>query len=138
LNKTSFFRLPAYLCDIAILILASLIVFVLITGGGVFDISNGLRVRVQTISNPLLGLYLLLILRSATAKKIPFLARKAWDLSRLTERAALFGTKQPSGSRGLSLHGPAHRPTIIGLSVLIKVLNAWFYFGFFSGDDVRS
>jgi hypothetical protein len=138
LNRALVFRLPAYFCDIVILVLVSFIVFVLISGGGFFAISSGLRIRAHTISNPLLGLYLLLVIRFGLAKRIPFLGRNVMDISRLSDRAALFWRKitiwfqdlEPLKARRIVL-------AIIGLSVLIKVLNAWFHFGFFSGDDVE-
>ena len=138
LGRTFVFRLPVFFCDTMILILTSLILFVLIAGGGIYDITAGLRIRVHTISNPLLGLYLLILLRLLAAKRVPFFGRNAWDISRLSDRAALFWNRtatwfqdlEPTKARRIVF-------TIIGLSVFIKVLNAWSYFGFFSGDDVE-
>jgi len=138
LGRKIVFRLPIYFCDTLILILISFILFVLISGGGIYEITAELRIRVHTISNPLLVLYLLLIIRFLAAKRAPFLGRNAWGIPQLSDRAALFWNKittwlqdlDPRKARRIVL-------AIIGVSVLIKILNAWFYFGFFSGDDVE-
>lgn len=136
--RVSIQRLPFYLIDGISLILALLILFVLITGGGIYKISPDLQIRVHTISNPLLVLYLLLVIRFLAAKRIPFLGRSAFDMPRLLDRAALFWDNVTSWLQKLE-PVKARRIVfaIIGVSVLIKILNAWFYFGFFSGDDVE-
>lgn len=132
------YRLPFYLIDGISLILVLLILFVLITGGGIYKISPDLQIRVHTISNPLLVLYLLLIIRFLAARRIPFFGRRAFDMSKLSDRAALFWKDVTSWLQKLE-PVKARRIVfaIIGVSVLIKILNAWFYFGFFSGDDVE-
>src|SRR4030042_1185638 len=121
LGRTFVFRLPVYFCDTMILILISLILFVLIAGGGRYDITAGLRIRVHTISNPLLGLYLLILLRLLAAKRVPFFGRNAWDISRLSDRTALFWNRiatwfqdlEPTKARRIVF-------TIIGLFIFLS------------------
>lgn len=138
MKKVRILELPVCLLDIVILIFVSLILLVLATGGGIYDIRPGFRIRVHQITNPLLVLYILLIIRLWTAKRIPFLGRRALDISRLSDQAAIFWNKVGSWFRELT---PAKAGQIvliiIGVSVVIKILNAFFYFGFFSGDDVE-
>jgi len=133
-----FFRLPLYLLDIIILVLLALILVILITGGGILEIRPGHYVRVHQVLNPLLILYLLLIIRLASRKKIPFLGRPALEISRLSDRAAVLWDKIVDWFRKLAPE-KARRILfmIIAISIVIKILNAWAYFGFFSGDDVE-
>jgi len=133
LKKVRIFELPVYLLEIVILLFVSLILLGLATGGGIYDITPGFRIRVHHITNPLAVLYILLIIRLWTAKRIPFLGRRVLDISRLSDRAAVFWNKVGSWFRELT---PAKAGQIvfiiIGVSVVIKILNSFFYFVFFN------
>ena len=130
--------LLAYALDSSILLLLLPILFILVTGGGIYDIRPGFTIRVHQITNPLILLYLLLIIRFWTTKSIPFLGRQAFYISKLSEQAAVFWNKIGSWLRELtSMKAQRVVLVIISVSVLIKILNAFFYFGFFSGDDVE-
>jgi hypothetical protein len=107
-------------------------------GGGIYGIGPNLLVRAQQISNPLTALYLLIVIRFLAVKRSSFLGIRSLETARLSARAEAFWRKlfdrlnalQATGAMKIAL-------AIIGISAIIRILNAYFSFGFFSGDDVE-
>lgn len=122
------------LLDGAILGLLAVIVFILITGGGAFQLGS-IRLRLRSVDNPIWELAALLGLRFLLRRQAPFLGLPRLDLSNV-DRLSL------SIARGvLSRLGTAEaRRWILAacvVAVAVKTLLAWSLPGFFSGDDVE-
>ncbi|MFH1279789.1 MAG: glycosyltransferase family 39 protein [Candidatus Eisenbacteria bacterium] len=121
-----------------ILLVGSVFVLcVIASGGGVYHIA-GIRISSFSASNPIHFLFVLGALRFLAFRGKPFLGiprLRPADLPGAAERlcrglhARLSGLSDSGATRVVLL--------IILLSAVIKVLNAWFYFGFFAGDDVE-
>jgi len=114
------------------------IFFILISGGGTYHLGPELRIRAHHIVNPLVQVYFLMVLRFVISREIPFLGIRALNLVALARRASKACAWLHSRLTRVEL-SQANRIAIfiIGISVLIKILNAYHYFGFFSGDDVE-
>ena len=131
-------RFFIYLLDALILLLVVCILFILTTGGGIYSIGPNLLIRARQVINPLMALYLLLVIRFLAAKRAPFLGMRSLEVPRLSNRADVFWRRlfdwlselQPAKILKIAL-------IVICVSALVKILNAYFFFGFFSGDDVE-
>jgi hypothetical protein len=127
-----------FLVDCLTSILALIILFVLVTGGGVYRLGPNIQVSAHHVINPLAALFLVVAVRFVLNRKIPFLGLRSLELEKLSTASIRVCRSVYDGLRKLD-DSRAGRIAliIIAASVLIKILNAYFYFGFFSGDDVE-
>ncbi len=123
--------------DIFILFLFSLVMLVLLTGGGSYYFFN-ISFSIHDISTPLAALFLLIVLRYKLSKERSFLG-----IQKLNVEFACRVAYKNCEHIYCCLKDIGQRKTfriiflIIVVSTLIKLLNAYFYFGFFSGDGVE-
>ncbi len=121
--------------DLAMVVLGALVLFVIVTGGGVFAV-QGTTISLRSVGNPLSILAVLFLLRLPTLRTVPFLvaasppdffARPLRGASRVADALSALDERR------------AIRWTIVALLVatVLKLANAWGYPGFFSGDDVE-
>jgi len=126
-----------YPLDILIFFLFSLVLFVLITGGGNYCFF-GINLSIHHISTPLAILFFLIVLRYEFFKERPFLG-----IGKLNTDSVYRAAYKSCENIFYYLRGLEPRKAlriiflIIAVSTLIKLLNAYFYFGFFSGDGVE-
>ena len=124
------------LLDLLALLLLSAIATILATGGGSLELGE-LTVSARRVTNPLVGLSLVIALRSIFLWTVPVwftgvspsqIGRSCWRLCR-------------GASTYLSTLSHRHAllwvAGILATSAVIKTLNAYYYFGFYSGDDVE-
>ena len=114
------------------------VLFILASGGGVYSIGNGIRISVRNIYNPLAILSILVALRLILFGKIPFFRLKAMSLERLSTRA--LAAYDSFVGKVSSLESRKEKRIVfwtIVVSVLVKMIIAYVYFGFYSGDDVE-
>ena len=120
-----------FLCDTAVIIL------VVSTGGGVYDIC-GTDISLHSIRNLVYLLIAVGFIRYRLRNITPFLYIKAIDLEKLPDACCNLCTHMYSTLK--SIDSMRTRWCIIGIvlfSTILKVLNAYFYYGFFCGDDVE-
>ena len=130
-------RAIAVIADALALMLSAAVVFIIVTGGGVFFV-RGQRVSVAGVDNPLVALTLICILRYAALHSQPLFGAGRWSLIAVELRARravariqrVAETIQPRAAV-LSI------VAMVAVATLIKVVLAWAYPGFFSGDDVE-
>lgn len=111
--------------------------FILLAGGGSYCFFS-INLSIHHISTPLAALFLLFIFRYKLFKERPFLG-----IQKINIEFAYHAAYKSCETIYYYLRGLGSRKTlrivflIIAVSILIKLLNAYFYFGFFSGDDVE-
>ncbi len=136
--KTPLGRFFTILLDTLLALLFVGILFILMTGGGTYNFGTRLHISARQVINPLMALYLLLVIRFGAAQGAPFLGLRSLEGAKLIDRAhalwrSLFdrlSALPPSKAMKVALG-------VICISALVKVLHAYFGFGFFSGDDVE-
>jgi hypothetical protein len=123
----------AILIDLLAGLLFILIVLVAITGGFTFTLL-GRVVRVTTTGNPILFVSTLGFFRYCCLRAVPFFGVSRWAPSHWDDLATSFL------ARVNSRHDQPSRPLLIltlGLSVALRLVNAWSHPGFITGDDVE-
>jgi hypothetical protein len=127
-----------FFVDCLISILAFIVLFILFLGGGIYELGPNIRVSAQHITNPLAILFFVAALRFVWKRKSPFLGMRSFEPDKLSAASLRFSRYVHDVLSKIG-HSQACRIAliIIGASILIKILNAYFYFGFFSGDDVE-
>ena len=127
----------AALADALVLALAVGVLVVIITGGGVFFVGDQ-RVSMMGVENPLLALTLLGTLRYLTLPRAPLLGLERWPMTSVENAARSLVARGVHRIETIT-PGAAMRivATAVALSILVKLLLAWTYPGFFSGDDVE-
>ena len=125
------------LLDAVIVALLTVVVAIVITGGGTIE-AGGLRVRARTIENPILILAAIVALRYATAQWSPFLGVERWGMdSRIAAGVRMVEESLPRRAATL-FQRPVRAVLLIAAGVfVVKALLAWSSPGFFSGDDVE-
>ena len=130
-------KAAAALADTLLAVLALGVLAIVITGGGVFA-AAGQRISVMGVDNPLLGLTLLATLRYLVLRRIPLFGRERWTMPSIERAARSFVVESVRRIETLS---PAAATKIVliatAASMAVKLLLAWSYPGFFSGDDVE-
>jgi hypothetical protein len=119
--------------DLLILVSALAVLLILLTGGGVYTVA-GARVSARTVDNPL---FLLLALSAARyfLRTTPFLGVPSLDLRSVPAQAQTF---VGWFHRVVSASNPKRLLiAVILFSAILKLSNAWFHYGFYSGDDVE-
>lgn len=130
-------RILVFVLDLVIFIVGGLILYTLLTGGGVYHIRN-VRIIAYKYTNGLYGLIPLAIIRVLISRAIPLLAIPKLRLDRVAEKARRLCVKLLHRLNSLD-EKRAHRLilAIVVLSLTIKLANAWYYYGFVTGDDVE-
>ena len=121
--------------DLAMVVLGALVLFVIVTGGGVFAV-QGTTISLRSVGNPLSILAVLFLLRLPALRRVPFLvAASPPDFF----ARPLRGASQVADALTALDERRAIRWTIVALLIatVLKLANAWGYPGFFSGDDVE-
>jgi len=130
-------RLTAFAIDALIAALAGVILFLLLTGGGVYRV-GGVRVSLRSVDHPLLILSGLLLIRFALRSWGPFLANPKWQVRDVEQRAQAMLT---GGARSLDawpLRAARHAlSAVMAFALLVKSALARLSPGFYSGDDVE-
>jgi hypothetical protein len=130
-------RSLSFVADLLLLGLTAVMLFVLLTGGGVFFI-GGTRISVTSIGNPLLAWLLVATLRWWLGRMTPFLAIRSLRLDTLDERAVSLWRRISHALRTISEQQAMHLviATATG-SLVVRLANAYWHYGFFAGDDVE-
>jgi hypothetical protein len=123
--------------DMGMLLALVAALLILISGGSEFQL-KGRLVTAYSAGNALLLILLLLPLRMLLADWIPLLGIPAFSLKNISEKSYTLSVDFYDGLVHLR-PGQAWRIlwAIIAVSAAIKIANAWFYYGFISGDDVE-
>ena len=123
--------------DLLLSIASLIILLVLVTGGGEGRLGS-IPVRAYTCSNLVLLCVPLLLVRWVVRSWAPFLGIRTLQLERLTDRSERLLSTVRSTLLALDEARAARLVWFVIAAVFVlKVLNAWFYFGFYSGDDVE-
>jgi hypothetical protein len=130
-------RLPLLLLDAIISIAAGLILFILLTGGGIYSIGR-IRISAYSYANALYCLIILIFLRSLLSREFGFLGIRKLNLNSILQKSSKFCSRLSQRLRTMDVK-TAHRAVagIIFVSLIIKIANAWHYYGFVAGDDVE-
>ena len=130
-------RLPLFIVDLLLMLASACALGILVTGGDVFFIA-GVEIRAHHARNLIAAIVVLGALRGVLARSVPLLGRKNLDFRRLPEGCAHLTSSTYDWLQ--SLDRPKARRLLMGIiviSAVVKLLNGWFYYGFFSGDDVE-
>jgi len=113
------------------------VIWIVITGGGSYHLGS-IRLSMSTVHNPLTALLIVSILRYSVFRSVPLFNIQKLGVSRLGVLADQFSTKA-FGILSSIPRANANKVAIaiIATSVTLKILNIWFHYGFFNGDDVE-
>jgi len=127
----------ALLCDLLIASFSILVVGILVSGGGEFHTASK-TIRLHSLENPIALLSVLVALRLVIANRYPFWANRKLTGDNLAVSSWKFLNWLNTSIRGISLPAAWRFVQLAAaIALLVKLANAWFYFGFFSGDDVE-
>jgi hypothetical protein len=130
-------RSLSFVADLLLLGLTAVMLFVLLTGGGVLFI-GGTRISVTSIGNPLLAWLLIATLRWWLGRTTPFLAIRSLELDTLDERAVRLWRRISHALRTISDRQAMHLViATASASLVVRLANAYWHYGFFAGDDVE-
>jgi hypothetical protein len=127
-------RPVAAFCDLVAVLGVVVIVLLLFTGGGLFSIA-GHRIRMTSARNPLLFACLCAAVRYVWFRAVPF-----FGVSRHVpgDADAWLTRRWPARHSGISAGAArAVLAVIIGVSLLLRLVNAVAHPGFSTGDDVE-
>jgi hypothetical protein len=125
----------ALFLDLLVQVCATSIVFVFVTGGGVYRVS-GIDISVRTTGNVVTFACVLLCLRAILFSDIPFFPLRGITVRDLCEKALRLarwvqaGALRP-GTVGVVVSG------LVVASVTLRLANAGLHPGFLTGDDVE-
>lgn len=132
--------LPRILCTLAdflILVLTAVLLVVLLTGGGQFRLA-GTPLSVTSAGNPLSFLLVIGFLRWSLARRQPFFGFDGLRLDTLDDSALSLCRRLRARLHTLSDREAFRLVTAIAaLSLLVRLANAYWHYGFFAGDDVE-
>jgi len=125
------------LLDTLLVVSAGIILVILVSGGGVFHI-GAVRVSATHARNLIAITTFLVVLRGYGARAVPFLGVRLLEFRKLPERCVELFSRLHAWLRDAD-NASARRVVValVLVSAVIKLLNSWFYYGFFSGDDVE-
>jgi hypothetical protein len=127
----------ALLLDSLIAVLAAVIAWILITGGGIFVVGTQ-RISVMGVDNPLLGLVVLCLIRYAALYRIPWFGLPRWPFARIDGAARTFLTRLHARIAELTTAQAARIAAgVAAATLIVKAILALTNPGFFSGDDVE-
>lgn len=127
----------AAVLDAALALLLLLVLTIIATGGGVYDLA-GIRISARSAGNPVLILYILLFVRLTVLRAIPFFRLRALEADALGRAALKAADRLTASLRSAAL--PTVRRLLLWMMagfLLVKLGNAYWYPGFVSGDDVE-
>ncbi|HSE40858.1 MAG TPA: hypothetical protein VLH08_08835 [Acidobacteriota bacterium] len=120
-------RFAALILDVVLLAGTLAILFILVTGGGVFHIGS-IRISAYSYSNGLYALIILGFLRSLLGN-IPFLLIPGLEPSVFIDKLPRVASDITQWLKTINQEAALRSVwIIIGISLLIKLLNAWFYY----------
>ena len=125
------------LVDLLLLFDAGFIIFVIITGGGVYQLL-GLEISIHSIEILGYSLLVLALVRYRFRDAFPFMGLPALPLKNLPQTCWRFCTNLYEQLSTID-HSRTKRYIIVIMlfSAVIKLFHAYFSYGFFSGDDVE-
>ncbi|MGR3319519.1 MAG: glycosyltransferase family 39 protein [Candidatus Anammoxibacter sp.] len=125
------------LIDILLLFDACIIIFVTITGGGVYHIA-GTQISIHSVEVSGYVLLVLGLLRYRLRAALPFMGLPALPLKNLHQTCRLLCANLYKQLSAIDRSRARQCIIVIILfSASIKLFNAYFSYGFFSGDDVE-
>jgi GPI mannosyltransferase 3 len=123
--------------DLLIALSCLIVSYILLTGGGEFYAGNT-YIRFNSSRNLLILLFILLPIRFFAGRHVPALLIKKWDLRKLPQKLLDYVSDLFRRLESLRKEDVIKLlAAIIFVSTVVKILNAWLYYGFFSGDDVE-
>jgi hypothetical protein len=123
--------------DILIALSCLIVFYILMTGGGEFY-AGDMYIRFYSSRNVLILLIILLPLRFYAGDQTPFFLIKKLHPQQLSQKLLNFWTDFYQKLESLKKEDVIRfLAAIVFISTVIKILNSWFYYGFFSGDDVE-
>jgi len=130
-------RASRFILDALIVVVAAGFLAILATGGARFEIA-GVPVNGADPRNAVIALYALCLIRFGAMRSGPFLGSRRLETSKLPAFLANVGGRLQAAATTMS-HRQGLRLVLalVAVSACIKAANAYFYFGFFSGDDVE-
>ena len=130
-------RTIALVADALVLALALAVLAIIVTGGGVF-FAGGQRISATGVDNPLLILSLLATLRYVLLRRVPVFGVERWSVASLEDQARTTVTRFLRYIEALPARAAILTVALtVAVATVIKLLLAWVYPGFFSGDDVE-
>src|SRR5688500_13883106 len=118
-------RAIAVIADALALMLAAAVVFIIVTGGGVFFV-RGQRVSATGVDNPLVALSLICILRYAALRSQPLLGVGRWSFIAVEMRARTVIAELHTLAKTISPRVAALSiGATVAIATLIKVVLAW-------------
>ena len=125
------------LLDVMLLTVATIALVIIATGGGSVEIS-GVRIRAQSIENPIWVLTTLLLLRYfvRSAPHSDAAQGLSFERSIVAARDIVSSRLRPAATRLFERPIPV-LVFISGFALVVKLTLAWMLPGFFSGDDVE-
>lgn len=130
-------RGASFIADVLAVVLLAAILFVAVSGGGVYQVA-GERVSLTSTANPLLLFLLIALPRWFLGRHISFLGIRRFPLHSLDSRVFAALSRIPDALSRLSSTRATKRVAILlAVAFLLRVLNAYAYYGFFAGDDVE-
>jgi hypothetical protein len=139
MRKIIYFILKTFLLllDFIITLFITTSVFILISGGNEIYMGQ-LYISFYSARNLLIIIIILLPIRFFTRQYLPFLNIKKLDFQQLPQKSSSFLENIYHKLLNLKKNDIFKLLIIfIFISTIIKILNAWNYYGFFSGDDVE-
>jgi len=132
--------------DLIIALCGLFMISIVITGGGEIQLHQH-TILLYSIKNALTLALILIPIRYLSSRHTPFLLVKKFNLTQLplkthTFLESLYRKFQSTNSNEIPT-SPQKNETIkwliliLAISTAIKLSNAWFYYGFYSGDDVE-
>jgi len=123
--------------DLLLLLALAVVVLVTITGGTRLHVL-GLTVGLRSVGGPLLLAYAVACLRFLLRRRSPFLGLRRFGLEEVDTAAVRVCARAEGWLSALKLRRAAILGAgVIGVSLLLKLVNACLHPGFFSGDDVE-
>jgi hypothetical protein len=125
------------LIDVLLILLSIIALWIIFTGGGMYQLFD-ISISAYSAQNPLTFLFILSVLRYSVGRNFPFLSIRSFALTDVPSAAGRICQYAHTQLTSLSQQS-ANRVALILIliSVLIKALNVWNYYGFFNGDDVE-
>jgi hypothetical protein len=113
-----------------------MVFYILLTGGEFY--AGDTYIRFYSARNVLILLIILLPLRFFAGGRIPFFLIKKLDSRQLPQKLLTSRTSFYRRLESLKKEDVIKLlAAMVFISTLVKILDAWFYYGFFSGDDVE-
>jgi hypothetical protein len=135
--KRFFIQPLFFILDLSIALFCLIVSYILLTGGGEFYVGDT-YIRFYSARNVLILLFILLPIRFIAGRQTPFFLIKKLDFTQLPQKLLASWTTFYRRVESLKKEDAIKfLAVVVFVSTVIKILNAWLYYGFFSGDDVE-